>query len=376
VIPVAAVARPRQAIRVPVTGAPPLSAGTIIATAGDGQVTISQGAAPTGTITSRTLYRSTVVGEPGAEVAAFTGTFPFTDSGRQNGTTLYYTLRVGDGSATADSPQTGPVTPTAASTGSTLIAKVDFEDGTSGVFTTGMQSPGSVTIVTDPTPGQVFGGGKVSRHYYKRTTPGDVNGGVYLPPALTAKSNPNGLSWGEQIYWRGTFYLPKYPYFNILNGDHDLRKLTYFQFGDWDAATDSTSHSKRSNLIINSYGRADLAGMDLGLASGHYKVGSYEQAYSGDFLGPAFMAFDQKHTLELEFKTNTNGNADGWLKLWLNGVLMRHRVDVQLVIEPEGLPDRVHWCQFLTGAQEQWNTETNMEDHRYWDDIEFRTTRP
>ncbi|HEV2733837.1 MAG TPA: hypothetical protein VGV85_03325 [Longimicrobiaceae bacterium] len=73
-IPVAAVARPRQGIRVPPTGAPPLSAGTIIATAGNGQVVVTQGAAPQGGTGPHTLqlYRSANQGTLGSPVQGAT----------------------------------------------------------------------------------------------------------------------------------------------------------------------------------------------------------------------------------------------------------------------------------------------------------------
>lgn len=128
-IPVAAVARPRQAIRATATGALPLSAGTIIATAGNGLVTITQGVAPQGGTGphTRQLYRSTTQGTPGSPVQSATA-LPHTDFGVANATTYYYTLRVSDGATYDDTAQVGPVTPQGASV--TPLFADSFDTGT------------------------------------------------------------------------------------------------------------------------------------------------------------------------------------------------------------------------------------------------------
>src|SRR5690606_1982284 len=84
-----------------------LSAGTIVASAGDTQVTISQGAAPSGGAGApytSSLYRSTTAGQKGTLIVPSL-TLPHVDTGRTYGTTYFYTREVSDGQSTADTPQ-------------------------------------------------------------------------------------------------------------------------------------------------------------------------------------------------------------------------------------------------------------------------------
>lgn len=98
-----------------VVPAPPLDAGTITATAGDGTVRIAEGTPPSGGSGSytRDLYRSTSSGQKGSVLASGV-TLPYDDDTAENGTTYYYTLEVDDGSTTDDTPQVS-ATPEAAS---------------------------------------------------------------------------------------------------------------------------------------------------------------------------------------------------------------------------------------------------------------------
>ena len=133
-----------------------LSAGTITATAGDGQVTIAQGSAPSGGSGgsyTRTLYRSLAEAALGDLVG--TVTLPYVDTGRTNGVPLYYTLRVSDGTTTADTPQVGPRTPVAVGGGAAPDFSDDFSAGakhSTAVLTWGQGNAVPVTS-TNPPPG-------------------------------------------------------------------------------------------------------------------------------------------------------------------------------------------------------------------------------
>lgn len=99
-------------VTVPVTGQRPpapgqLSAGTIVALPGDEQVTISEGAAPsggTGGPYTSSLYRSLSSGQKGTLIVPSL-TLPYVDEGLVNDTAYYYVREVSDGVSTVDTPQ-------------------------------------------------------------------------------------------------------------------------------------------------------------------------------------------------------------------------------------------------------------------------------
>jgi hypothetical protein len=91
-----------------------LDAGTIVATPGNTEVTISQAVAPSGGTAPyvRNLYRSTTNGVKGTEIQAAV-TLPHVDTGRTNGTPYYYTLEVDDNVAATDDTAQVTATPVA-----------------------------------------------------------------------------------------------------------------------------------------------------------------------------------------------------------------------------------------------------------------------
>jgi hypothetical protein len=168
VIPVAAVARPRQGIRVPATGALPLSAGTIIATAGDGQVVVTQGIAPQGGTGphTRQLYRSTIPAVLGSLVATDPA-YPYVDAGLANGQTVHYTLWVSDGSDVDDTDQVS-ATPQGASVNPLFVDSFDSGTRAAKQNGAGWQQTGASRITT----ARAYDGTHAMEFTYPATAPG------------------------------------------------------------------------------------------------------------------------------------------------------------------------------------------------------------
>lgn len=373
-IPVAAVARPRQGIRVPAPApvTPALSAGTITATAGDGQVTISRVTAPSGAITTRTLYRSTAAGTLGAEVTTFTGTFPFTDSGRQNGTTLYYTLRVSDGSATADTPQTAGVTP-AAST-STLIMSHDWEDNTWGPIVTPSQGdPADYSIVTAPA---WFGTGKVAAIRYHRDSTSeeelDPNRAFYIEKPGFANFSGTGMTFGGEGYVEFDLGFDVPTYSGFLSTDMQC-KIVYPQWGN----TNNDGGSPREDWGLTSWGRVDGSGLDFQAITGSMMSPSHRQTTpQGPHIGG--LNWQEKHRLAFGWRINSASEvADAEWYFWLDDVLRHSRTGFIMFRDPTTIYHTLY--QFAVGDQEQGNTNNKLSlfDHtRYFDNLKVYNRRP
>jgi hypothetical protein len=255
-------------------------------------------------------------------------------------------------------PANGESSPPVAST---LVYAHNFNDGTIGAFGQwGGYTPKPVSIIPDPTGS---GRGNVARVVYERDPAGggsaDVNGGMYYR-ANPAGGHPGGVGFGERIYIAGDFYLPRYAGNAPADARHEQRKLIYLKFGNPDNRT--------GDMVVNVWGRADRSGMDFSVVSGRNE--GRDHAYN---LAP--VAFDKWHRVEMEILANHRGAADGALRVWLNGRLVKERTNVVL-FDPSGSPDSDFIYEYGIGNQEQWGVNDTMKDYRLWDNIEFRTARP
>ncbi|MEW5926214.1 MAG: hypothetical protein AB1941_01885 [Gemmatimonadota bacterium] len=334
--------RPRR-WRPPAEPPPPVSldAGTIVATPGDGQVTISQGDAPSGGSGpyTRTLYRSTAAGQLGTAVLTFVGTYPFEDTGRTHGTTYYYTLRISDGSAVDDSPQES-ATPEAPA-GSYLppdLASDDFDNQALGA---GLSNPWGGGI------DYIFRDGKWwARLYYAPA--------VGLSHELAVKfTSPAPLRYGATIYSRAEFNLP-------LSADAEThnRKLL-----DWQGAG--------VRMTLN------RQGTDLRWSMVDWMGGSEaEIAGSTGIILPS----DTEFVIETRMTTNSaDGVRDGVLEVWVwvGGVLFAAwSKDTDLGWITENYPGGSYFSGFMTGFQLTIPAgATAYTEHRYVRRIAFSSTR-
>ncbi|HEV2735378.1 MAG TPA: hypothetical protein VGV85_11110 [Longimicrobiaceae bacterium] len=277
-----------------------------------------------------------------------TGTRPSTGTGTPTG---------GPNTPSTSVPSTGP------DAGSALVYGHDFNDGTIGSFGQwGGNTPRPVSVIADPTGS---GRGKVARvdYVYDPATGGshDANGGLYYR-ANPAGGHASGVGFGERIYVAGDFYLPRYPYTAPAQAQYDQRKLIYVKFGD--------PGNLSGHVTIKPWGRADKSGMDLAITSGSVGAGTLETVY-----GLAPVAFNQWHRLEMEILVNHRGAADGIMRVWLNGRLVKERTNVLLFgASPSAASDFIF--EYGIGNQEQWTPSDVMKDYRLWDNVQFRTARP
>lgn len=87
------------------------------------------------------------------------------------------------------------------------------------------------------------------------------------------------------------------------------------------------------------------------------------------------MAFDRWHRFEIEIVANHKGMADGSVRVWFNGQLVKERTGVLLFsASPDPASDFIY--EYGIGNQEQWQATDVMKDYRLWDNIQFRTARP
>jgi hypothetical protein len=271
---------------------------------------------------------------------------------------------------TTEDPTPAPTdpapTPTQPTAGSTLLYRHDFDDGTIGSFGQwGGHTPKPVSVIADPTG---TGRGKVARvdYMFDPASGGshDSNGGMYYR-ANPAGGHPGGVGFGERIYLAGDFYLPRYPHTAPAQAQFEQRKLIYIKFGD--------PNNRSGHVVVNLWGRADKSGMDLSLSSGRAESGPSgpsEWAYN---LAP--VAFGQWHRVEVEILANHKDTADGTIRVWFNGKLVKERTNIVL-FSPSGNPDSDFIYEYGIGNQEQWGLNDTMKSYRLWDNIEFRTARP
>jgi hypothetical protein len=257
----------------------------------------------------------------------------------------------------------GGASPTANDRGR-LVHGHNFNDGTIGGFGQwGGYTPRPVSIVPDPTGS---GRGSVAKVVYERDPAGggsvDVNGGMYYRPNPPG-GHPDGVGFGDSIYFRADLLFPRYPGGRPARPQIDQRKLLYLKFGD--------PSNRSSSLVLNSWGRADGSGLDLALVS---------ERTAGDAAvdyGLGALAWDTWHRLELQLIVNHRGVADGVVRLWLDGQLVKERSGV-VIFDPSASPSSDFIYEWGVGNQQQWAPDERvpMKDYRLWDNIEFRTTRP
>ena len=275
-------------------------------------------------------------------------------------------VKVG-GTLTDPTPTPTPApspTPTPTPVGSTLVYGHDFDDGTLGQFGQwGDHVARPASVVDDPTGS---GHGKVVRVDYVHNPASDashdVNHSIFYNPNPPG-GDPVSMSWGERVYWRGDLWLPEYPGGRPAHPEYDMRKLLYPKFGNPDTG-------RWSAFVVGLWGRADGSGMDLSLSSGRSENNGYEMKY-----GIAPISWRTWNTLEVEFQINSRGKADGWIKIWVNGVLRYERTNL-LLFSAQADPSTERIFEFPVGNQEQWESKEKMGDYRLWDNIQFRTSRP
>lgn len=253
----------------------------------------------------------------------------------------------------------------------TLVYEHNFNDGTIGVFTQwGGYTPQPVTVIDDPTGS---GRGKVAKIVYERDPAGggsrDVNGGLYVHPNPVG-GHPEGVGFGDRIYFQGDFYIPSYSAGNTPSQLTQVqRKLTYLKFG--------TPALRTGGLFPVLWERADGSGMYLSLVIENNVTGVPTNAD-----GLAVVTKNSWYRLGLELVVNHQGVADGAVRLWLkqggeSDVLIYERIGFEVFVP--GLAGTAAFIyEWGIGNQEQWG-ETDpvaMKDYRLWDNIEFHTQRP
>lgn len=326
-----------------------LVAGSISADAGDTEVTISEGSAPSGGSGSytRQLYRSTSSGSKGSAISGATS-LPYTDTGLTNGTTYYYTLEVDDGSTTADTSQVS-ATP-AASGGAGDILDDDFESYSLGAFQaqlgsspwTELWEPRDPTFIVNDPLGER---GKVARLHFS-TGAGDANDSN---AALTKKFGGNG----QRNFFAGAWYL--IPADEVEGTEGWQRKLMYFK----DVNEDDGNH-----VVITSGFGSGNGSLSIPIRI----IVNYLGSDVGGYTGIEIPIGEWFH-LETQIVANTGTNVDGMHRVWLDGTLVYEQAE-RFFHSSEG------YGTFMFGQQLQSGTgDPAQDEHRYLDHVTISTTR-
>jgi hypothetical protein len=256
-----------------------------------------------------------------------------------------------------------PSTPAAASA---LVYRHDFNDRTIGEFGQwGGYTPKPVSVIADPTGS---GRGNVARVVYERDPAGggsrDVNGGMYAHPNPPG-GHPEGVGFGDRVYFQGDFYIPSYPAGNTPSRLSQVqRKLTYLKFG--------SPAARSGGLFPVLWGRTDGSGMDLSLVTENNVT-----AVPTNVDGLAFVRWNTWYRMGLEMIVNHQVVADGTIRLWLNDALIYEGKNLEIFVAGSNGASAFIY-EWGIGNQEQWaeNEPVPMKNYRLWDNIEFRTARP
>ncbi|MGH9554540.1 MAG: IPT/TIG domain-containing protein, partial [Terriglobales bacterium] len=200
------------------------------------------------------------------------------------------------------------------------------------------------TAFTEPSTGLIAGAARPTSSACGNSAQ-DVN--LTLTQKFTANEGfPNGL---EHFFVRGYFYLRP-----LTGGQQDnvLRKLVYLKSV---AGAGGTPNFYFAMIVSRERNGQTVVAVD------NFSVGG---SLHGVFTGGPYITFNEYHQLEMEWKANTPGLADGRLAVWL---------DNQLIFESNTQDLRINRTDGISrveiGNQEQRFSFQVLNAHRFWDDI-------
>jgi hypothetical protein len=263
-------------------------------------------------------------------------TLAFTSTGLSSATSSSFTVTgtVGGGGGG------GTVGDGAGGTG--VLASSDFE---SGYGTLNNDTPGHNAIISDPTGG---GHGKVLQITYAQASgasSADLNQYVSYQPT-------SGLGAGSTTYFSGNVYFPA----NTVNftNDNVLRKLTYWR-------TNITNNGQ-CDFVLYMFGNQ----MGVSVATPSHTTTKYNVF--------AFQA-GAWYNLQIQVTMNSRpGAADGVTRVWINGTLVYEKLN-EVYVEA-GDPATTRWNWLTAGHQREGSSgESSISEVRYWDNVQFSTSR-
>ncbi|HEX8274363.1 MAG TPA: hypothetical protein VF615_17125, partial [Longimicrobiaceae bacterium] len=89
------------------------------------------------------------------------------------------------------------------------------------------------------------------------------------------------------------------------------------------------------------------------------------------------ISWETWHKIEVQLIVNHRGVADGTVRVWLDGRLVKERRGV-IVFDPSASTSTDFIYEWGIGNQEQGAADETlpMKDYRIWDNVEFWTGRP
>ncbi len=218
-----------------------------------------------------------------------------------------------------------------------------------------------MSVLADPTGS---GRGSVAKIVYERDPAGggsrDVNGGMYAHPN-PAGGHPEGVGFGDRVYFQGDFYIPSYPASNT-----PTRPVAGPAEADLPEVREPGGPFGRAVPVL--WGRGDGSGMDLSLVTENNVTAMQTNAD-----GLAFVRWNTWYRMGLEMIVNHQGVADGTIRLWLDGALIYEARNVEIFVAgSNGAAAFIY--EWGVGNQEQWaeNETVVMKDYRLWDNVELQ----
>lgn len=206
-----------------------------------------------------------------------------------------------------------------------VLASADFEDGTIGGF-----GNEGATVINDPTG--AFGGKAAEFRF----------GGSYSVNLALIALTP---TVSDVISFSGDLYIPRPANVDVM------RKLIYWHnnpYAYW--STEGTYVTNRVSATVGLFGNSIYWG------GGHIVQGSYG--------GLGTIPFDTKVNLKVEHYLGTVGNADGVVKIWVDGVLIWTSPGINFRQEPAD-----GFGYFQVGEQAQSYNGSVVDEVRYWDNV-------
>ncbi len=264
-------------------------------------------------------------------------------------------------------PTPTPTPPPTPTPGTVLVAH-DFNDGTLGTFGTWAVPKEKVDVIDDPTGS---GKGKVARLRYMLDGAERPDCIQYSCDDNTSLVAPLAQHWGETVYFKGEFYFDAAEM--MPNGELNYqRKLFYVKsHEDW---------SKYSAI-----GGGHRFRLVLGVMGDEFYYNATFEPTPGDsdshriynYL-PLHIQAKRWYTLENRLTMESSiGAGDGVWQVWLDGVLLFEKHDLQLTwqgwLSDQALED-IYFDSFLVGQQVN-RTGSGFDEYRYWNNITFSRQR-
>ncbi len=172
---------------------------------------------------------------------------------------------------------------------------------------------------------------------------------------------------GTHYFIRGYVYFP-----TPLVGQCGQRKMYYFKTTDVNNVSSGAGYSTFYVLTSN---QADGYSSQLKL---YEDIGGYGGGTGGTFYSATTLNHNQWYSIEFEVKLNDLGFANGYVNVWIDGVLIADlsHSGLQPMMTPDIFDHIEVGRQFDPYDCSSLAPLTTSDENRYWDDVIINNTGP